>query len=60
MKSLRSSASSSNVWKENGAKAQPPNSANLEKDSTQANLREWSYNRQQPFLASRTGRIHLP
>ena len=40
MKSFKSSASSNNVWNENGAKAQPPNSANLEKDSTQANLRE--------------------
>lgn len=40
MKSFRSSASSSNVLNEKGANGQPPNSANLEKDSTQANLRE--------------------
>lgn len=38
--SFNSSDSSNVVVKEKGSKAQPANSANLEKDSTQANLRE--------------------
>lgn len=38
--SFRSSDSSNNVLKENGSKAQPANSANLEKDSTHARRRE--------------------
>lgn len=38
--SFNSSDSSNNNWKENGLNGQPPNSANLENDSTQARRRE--------------------
>ena len=36
MYSFNSSDSVRSCWNENGANGQPPNSANLEKDSTQA------------------------